>query len=924
MTDKDSSAAGSKPMTPFVHTRPANNEVHKKVWKIKEYLTAFEPIIQNGRAQPCWSEYRRSFVNEIIPFYENIKNLSQNLDTDIYTEVKEFERSLDKMESDYDKCLADNKRLGDKNKHLLAKTRRLQRVMTNLSNDNECFIADNIAKDICSFVLSSEKQVSPRSNCSCKELQSNYDKGHSRVVALEAEVLEKQQMLAKSEHQSSLIQKQFVDLQLKFQNYKERLQNEKVCVPPNATASNAIVEINQLKYQLQRKDDTIRNLETHINITRMLNVGPTTGSLDQQALETEVTQLKDALTSLRIQNDGYKIENANVNRRYLELSTASTHSRTTLTGKMAILNAEIAKLKAEAVGKKNSGPTELVKPKVLASMMYTKSSKYIVPPKRANWVQPTPLPKKKQVTFQDPHRSSPRPAQKPQVQQHKKPTVPVNVFQKPKPATVARKPNPKNNFRNHSRLPTKSVKARRAADYYRNLYVDIGQFVVHSTKSVHVKTHQARRAPVNTSKKAWKSYPRADVARLVPQWEAHGFVGRTVADSSTARLKQATTYVFRWFDLSLLSRTSGLENSKHTGTSDYSVQYCTVMVINSPGFMIKQELDYLESKRLLLGVELQLLADLFPPASINNTVRSAHSSRCTEASGRPVTAARSVDDMTSVLRITSDYDKCLADNKRLGDKNKHLLAKTRLAFFKKAKCLRDRIAVVKNMLQDSAKNQRERRILSTSNDNECPAVMRDQHTKRKGRYLHAEAEAFLPIRSKETILMLSKNLEAANIADCHLGSALHLHLTAKINALTAEMQTGKLSLSGKRVWIYSTLRNPFCDSFFEVPQAKHSVNHTKKVWKATRYHNVNTTKTAWRPTRKVVGSVKPQWKPTGRHFALYDNCPLTRIMEPIVEPLELTPSVSSSSKVTMISRFTDCNLSDRKAGSKGLSGIFEC
>ncbi|GJU22241.1 hypothetical protein Tco_1155583 [Tanacetum coccineum] len=50
------------------------------------------------------------------------------------------------MESDYDKCLADNKRLGDKNKHLLAKTRRLQRVMTNLSNDNERFIADNIAK----------------------------------------------------------------------------------------------------------------------------------------------------------------------------------------------------------------------------------------------------------------------------------------------------------------------------------------------------------------------------------------------------------------------------------------------------------------------------------------------------------------------------------------------------------------------------------------------------------------------------------------------------------------------------------------------------------------------------------------------------------------------------------------------------------
>ncbi|GJW67692.1 hypothetical protein Tco_0122116 [Tanacetum coccineum] len=83
------------------------------------------------------------------------------------------------------------------------------------------------------------------------------------------------------------------------------------------------------------------------------------------------------------------------------------------------------------------------------------------------------------------------------------------------------------------------------------------------------------------------------------------------------------------------------------------------------------------------------------------------------------------------------------------------------------------------------------------------------------------------------------------------------------------------------------------------------IDHNQFVIRSLKY-------TAWRPTGKVVGSVKPQWKPTGRHFALYDNCPLTRIMEPIVEPLELTLSVSSSSKVTMISRFTDCKLSDRK------------
>nr|GFC33202.1 hypothetical protein [Tanacetum cinerariifolium] len=129
-------------------------------------------------------------------------------------------------------------------------------------------------------------------------------------------------------------------------------------------------------------------------------------------------------------------------------------------------------LKAEAVGKKNSGPTGTpTKPKVLASEMYTKFSKYIPPQKRADWVQPTLLPKKKQVTFLEPHRTSPRSTQKPPVQ-YKKPTIPVNMFPKAKPATEARKPIPKRNTQNHNPLPAKSVKARRSADYYRNLLSD--------------------------------------------------------------------------------------------------------------------------------------------------------------------------------------------------------------------------------------------------------------------------------------------------------------------------------------------------------------------------------------------------------------------------------------------------------------------
>nr|GFB23781.1 hypothetical protein [Tanacetum cinerariifolium] len=242
-------------------------------------------------------------------------------------------------------------------------------------------------------------------------------------------------------------------------------RNQKVCEQPNATASNAIFEINKLKAQLQEKDDTIRHLHAEKDIL--------------------------GLTSFKIQNDGYKVTNANLNKCYQELSKANTHLRTTSLEKIATQKAEIATLKAEAVGKKNSGPTETpTKPKVLASGMYTKSSK-----------------------------TSPRSTQKPPVQ-YKKPTIPINMFPKAKPATEDRKPIPKRNTQNHNPLPAKSVKARRAADYYRNLYVDISQFVDRSTKSVHTKPHQENRV-VNTSTNAWNA-TKNTVARIIPIWKPTG------------------------------------------------------------------------------------------------------------------------------------------------------------------------------------------------------------------------------------------------------------------------------------------------------------------------------------------------------------------------------------------------------------------
>ncbi|GJZ66346.1 retrovirus-related pol polyprotein from transposon TNT 1-94 [Tanacetum coccineum] len=187
------------------------------------------------------------------------------------------------------------------------------------------------------------------------------------------------------------------------------------------TASNAIFEINKLRQQLQGKDDTIRNLDAQINIMKVLNV------------------------------DGLKVENC--------------------------FTAENTKLKAQVTGTTSSGPSTSEKPKVLASGMYTKSSKYIPPPKRANWT-----------------------LTEPPVQQNKKPNVPVNLSTRTKPATESRKPMPKSHTWNHHILPNKSVNARRAAYHNRKLnVVDHNQFVIRSLKSVNTKN-----PPGQTSGESYK------------------------------------------------------------------------------------------------------------------------------------------------------------------------------------------------------------------------------------------------------------------------------------------------------------------------------------------------------------------------------------------------------------------------------------
>nr|GEU46219.1 reverse transcriptase domain-containing protein [Tanacetum cinerariifolium] len=235
---------------------------------------------------------------------------------------------------------------------------------------------------------------------------------------------------------------------------------------------------------------------------------------------------------------------------WLPLEELATQKSNSPKLQITALTAENSKLKSESLSKMHSEPIVPEKPKVLAPGMYAISSKYTVPPRRVNRAEPTPLPKKKQATFQEPPRPSNRPTQKIVVEQNKKPNIHVNLSTGVKPATGASKPMSKSDTQNHSTLSAKREKARRVEDHHRNLnkqnhvdsclnvkrtgfvsnlntvynacneslvFANHDNCVIRNLKSVNVKTPTAK-YNVKTTKKVWK----AKVVTVRSLWKPTG------------------------------------------------------------------------------------------------------------------------------------------------------------------------------------------------------------------------------------------------------------------------------------------------------------------------------------------------------------------------------------------------------------------
>nr|GEV56120.1 hypothetical protein [Tanacetum cinerariifolium] len=96
-----------KAVTPFVHTRLAPSKVRTQLLKLKDCFPAFETIIKR-KTTPTFHEQgewhfvhtKKAFTEQVIPFYEHVKELVQSLDENLVKEVTEFMRIFDELDKE--------------------------------------------------------------------------------------------------------------------------------------------------------------------------------------------------------------------------------------------------------------------------------------------------------------------------------------------------------------------------------------------------------------------------------------------------------------------------------------------------------------------------------------------------------------------------------------------------------------------------------------------------------------------------------------------------------------------------------------------------------------------------------------------------------------------------------------------------------
>ncbi|GJV59132.1 retrovirus-related pol polyprotein from transposon TNT 1-94 [Tanacetum coccineum] len=159
------------------------------------------------------------------------------------------------------------------------------------------------------------------------------------------------------------------NLQLKYQNLKERFGNKKPVTSSDAPSFDSLFVIGKLNEQIQSRGNTIRELKEKISRLTKKN-SDADPIFDLKALFSQNKDLTAKLNALHDLNERYRAENAKVKQHYKELYDSIKITRAKTTDQNNSLLSEIENLKAQLKDNSKCVTIPDSKPKVLAPGRY--------------------------------------------------------------------------------------------------------------------------------------------------------------------------------------------------------------------------------------------------------------------------------------------------------------------------------------------------------------------------------------------------------------------------------------------------------------------------------------------------------------------------------------------------------------------------
>ncbi|GJY22319.1 hypothetical protein Tco_0394885 [Tanacetum coccineum] len=237
---------------------PTKSQVKINIFALIQLFSDFEKtckkrITPTGltEGEQGFEQTKECYLTEVIPFFKTLKEHFKGIQKALTKEIKEMKHIFEELEAEVDENVVNRKHDEIERKNLL------------IANDN--LIADCLSKEVFYIATNSELSV-----YRFTEMHDAHTTVQERCLELKEELSNLRDTIQKDDHTElvkrfSNLEVNHLNLQLKYQNLKERSRNNP---PPPACDTpdfDSVFVIGKMKASLQGKDNAIKKLKMQIS-----------------------------------------------------------------------------------------------------------------------------------------------------------------------------------------------------------------------------------------------------------------------------------------------------------------------------------------------------------------------------------------------------------------------------------------------------------------------------------------------------------------------------------------------------------------------------------------------------------------------------------------------------------------------------------